>query len=265
MDLQELIARGRFLFSNAPERLGVFNLVNGRRTAADVARSLKRLVNNVHRDLKLLSDAGLIQARTGRDGHPTKVKGFTLYEKTPLARTVPATYFPGPTKSLREKPRPKKPKPKSHGRQLQSLPIPTETEILDICQKGEDQIYEFKAAGADVRKITKEIAAMLNTRQGGMVFYGVDDTGKIHGTDVTRQKFDQPLQNSVKNSISPAAIITLSSVSVMGTEVLVVVVPPWNRSDVYQFDERILIRKGTNAFAAKTEEMRKLFLGEPIV
>ena len=265
MDLQELITRGRFIFSKAPERLGVFNLVNGRRTAADVAQSLKRHVNNVHRDLKLLSNAGLIQARAGRDGQPLKVNGFTIYEKSPLAKTVPATYFQGPTKSLKEKPRPKKPKPRLQGRPLQSLPIPTETEILDICRKGEDQTYEFKAAGTDVRKITKEIAAMLNTKQGGIVLYGVDDAGKIQGTDVTRQKFDQPLQNSVKNSISPAATITLSSVSVMGTEILVIVVPPWNGSDVYQFDEKILIRKGTNAFAAKTEEMRKLFLGEPVV
>ncbi len=265
MDLQELITRGRFVFSKAPERRGVFDLVNGRRTAADVAESLKRHVNNVHRDLKLLSNAGLIQVRTGKDGQPVKVKGFTIYEKTPLAMTVPATYFHRPTRSLREKPRPKKPRAKLRGSRLQPLPIPTDTEILDICQNGEDQTHEFKAAGTDVRKITKEIAAMLNTKQGGMVLYGVDDVGKIHGTDVTRQKFDQPLQNSVKNSVSPAATITLSSVSAMGAEVLVIVVPPWNFSDVYQFDERILIRKGTNAFAAKTEEMRKLFLGEPIV
>ncbi len=265
MDLQELITRGRFVFSKAPERVGVFNLVNGRRTAADVARSLNRHVNNVHRDLKLLSNAGLIQERAGRDGKPLRVKGFTIYEKAPLAQAVPATYFRVPPKSLREEPRAKRLKPKAQGMRLPPLPIPTENEVLDICRKGEDQTYEFKAAGTDVRKITKEIAAMLNTKQGGMVFYGVDDAGKIHGTDMTRQKFDQPLQNSVKNSISPASVITLSSVTVMGTEILVIVVPPWNRSDVYQFDEKIMIRKGTNAFAARTEEMRKLFLGEPIV
>jgi predicted HTH transcriptional regulator len=90
------------------------------------------------------------------------------------------------------------------------------------------------------------------------VFYGIDDNGKITGTDVSRQKLDQPLQNSIKNSISPAATVTLKAVSVMGTEVLVIVVPPWNRSDVYQFDERVLIRKGANAFGARPEELKKL-------
>jgi predicted HTH transcriptional regulator len=116
-----------------------------------------------------------------------------------------------------------------------------------------------------VRKIIREIAAMLNTKQGGIVLYGVDDDGKIHGSDVTRQKLDQPLQNSLKNSISPAATITLKAVPVMGAEILVILVPPWNRSDVYQFDEKVLIRKGTNVFAAKIEELRKLFRGEPVI
>lgn len=133
---------------------------------------------------------------------------------------------------------------------------------MDMCKSGEDQILEFKAAGTDVRKITKEIGAMLHTRLGGIILYGVDDDGTIHGTDVTRQKLDQPLQNSIKNSIAPAAVVALKSVSVLGTEVLVVIVPPWNRKDVYQFDERVFLRKGTNVFTAKPEELRKLHRGE---
>ena len=145
------------------------------------------------------------------------------------------------------------------------MPVPTETEILDICKKGEDQVYEFKSAGTDVRKITKELAAMLNTRQGGIILYGVEDDGTIQGADVTRQKFDQPLQNSVKNSIAPAATVALKAVSVLGVEVLVVIIPPWNHRDVYQFDEKVLIRKSTNVFAAKPEELRKLHRGEYVI
>jgi predicted HTH transcriptional regulator len=137
--------------------------------------------------------------------------------------------------------------------------------MLDICRGGEDQLYEFKAAGTEVRKLAREISAMLNTKQGGIVFYGIDDQGKIQGTDVTKQVLDQPLQNSIKNSISPAATIALKSLSVLGTEVLVLVVPPWNRSDVYQFDEKVLIRKGTNVFGVRPEELKKLHRGIPVV
>jgi predicted HTH transcriptional regulator len=145
------------------------------------------------------------------------------------------------------------------------LVLPSETEILDACKTGEDQHLEFKAAGTDVRKVTREIAAMLNTREGGIVFYGVDDDGTIVGSDVTRQKFDQPLQNSIKNSISPAATVTLRAVKVLGSELLAILVPPWNRTDVYQFDEKVLLRKGTNVFAAKPEELKKLHKGDYVV
>lgn len=134
-----------------------------------------------------------------------------------------------------------------------------------MCRSGEDQTVEFKAAGTEVRKITKEIAAMLHTRLGGIILYGVDDDGTIHGSDMTRQRLDQPLQNSIKNSIAPAAVVGLKSVSVLGAEVVVVIVPPWNRRDVYQFDEKVYLRKGTNVFAAKPEELRKLHRGEHVI
>ncbi len=106
---------------------------------------------------------------------------------------------------------------------------------------------------------------MLHTRLGGIILYGVDDDGTIHGSDMTRQRLDQPLQNSIKNSIAPAAVVGLKSVSVLGAEVVVVIVPPWNRRDVYQFDEKVYLRKGTNVFAAKPEELRKLHRGEHVI
>lgn len=263
MDLQELISRGRFIFSGAPQRLKLFVLVDGRRTAQEMARRLRdRHINNIHRDLRALRDVELIQERT-KDGVVLRKNGFTLYEKTPLARAVPVSYFSGPrgakkTKlpSAPAKDKSKRPKP---------LPLPSETEVLDLCKKGEDQTLEFKSAGTDIRKMTREIAAMLNTREGGLVLYGVDDDGTIQGSDVSRQKFDQPLQNSVKNSIAPAVTVALKVVNVLGSELLVVIVPPWNRKDVYQFDDRVLIRKGTNTFAAKPEELRKLHQGKYVI
>jgi len=265
MDLQELITRGRFLFAKAPERLAVFNQVNGKRSAQDIARNLKRLVENVHRDLTLLSNSELIRLRIDPKELLTRTKGLTVYEKSPLARTVPTHYFRTLSKFVKGQTERKLPTQRAHPKRPRALPVPTETEILDTCSDGEDQLFEFKSAGTDVRKITREIAAMLNTKQGGIVFYGVDDEGTIQGSDVSRQQLDQPLQNSVKHSISPAATITLKSVSVMGAEVLVVIVPPWNRKDVYQFDERVLIRKGTNVFGAKPEELRRLHKGEWVV
>lgn len=268
MDLQELIKRGRFIFSKASERLKVFELVNGKGNTKQIARATNRHVNNIRRDLQRLHDGGLIQPKIGKDGKALRVDGFPVYEKVNLARAVPLTYFRGPARLFSSSPAPqpatgaakptktKKPRP---------LPVPNEKEILDICRHGEDQIYEFKGQGTDVRKLTREIGAMLNTRQGGMIFYGIDDAGTIQGTDIPRQKLDQPLQNSLKDTISPAATIKLHSVSVIGHEVLLIIVPPWNKKDVYQYDGRVHLRKGTNVFVAKPEESRRLHKGEYVI
>lgn len=268
MDLQELITRGRFLFARATERLKVFELVNGKQTAEGIGKKVRRRPNHVYRDLKTLEDAGLIQPKLDRNGAVTKIDGWTVYEKVPLARTVPITYFRGAAKPVATRPSSRSKAPtasKSSIRKPSPLKVPSETEILDICTKGEDQLYEFKGQGADIKKITREVAAMLNTRQGGQVFYGVDDDGIIQGTDIKRQDFDQRLQNSVKNTIQPAATVRIHQVSVMGFDILVIAIPPWNRKDVYELDGRVHIRIGTNVFIARPEQTKKLHRGEYVI
>ena len=269
LNLQELITRGRFVFSAAPGRLEVFKLVNGKKNTQEIARATERHVNSIRRDLTKLSEVDLIAQKRNADGEAIKKAGFPVYEKLPLARAIPIHYFKGPaalpiTSSDVNVPANKTGK-QATGRGVQVLTLPTEREILDIARHGEDQLYEFKSQGTDVTKITKEVAAMLNTRRGGMIFYGIDDDGTIQGTDVSRQKLDQPLQNSVRNRISPSATISLRATKILGTEILVVIVPPWNRKDVYQCDEKVRLRKGTNIFAASADELQKLHRGEYVV
>ena len=246
----------------APSRLAVFEAVDGRRTAEEIARSLARHVNNVRRDLAVLRDAGLVHQRMNAGIEVTR-DGYPIYEKVALARTVSLKYF-GP---VGQRPEVADAANKSWRapRKDNSLPVPDENAILEVARHGEDQLYEFKMPGVEAGKLSREICAMLNTSRGGIVFYGIDDAGTIVGSDMSRQQFDQLIQNSIKNTISPAAVVGLHSVSVMGSEVLVVVVPPWNRKDVYQHGEKVLVRKGTNVFAAKPEELKKLYAGQSVI
>jgi len=144
------------------------------------------------------------------------------------------------------------------------LPIPSEDEILDICKKGEDQIHEFKAEGTEIQKLTKEIAAFANTRRGGLIFYGVEDDGTITGTDKRRQEVDQPLQNSIRNTISPSLMIDIIEKDVSEHRIILVRIPAWNRQDVFHYEGRVYLRHGTNGFVAKPEESKKLHKGIPI-
>jgi len=80
MDLQELISRARFIFAGASERLRVYELVDGRRTAKDLAKVTKRHINNIHRDLRRLADIGLIEERTN-DGESVEKDGLPFMRK----------------------------------------------------------------------------------------------------------------------------------------------------------------------------------------
>lgn len=267
--LQELIARGRFAFVDAPARLEAFTLVDGKRNTKEIASKASRHVNSVRRDLTTLDDVGLIAPKLLADGKPLTKGGFPVYEKVPLARAIPIRYFTAPaaTASGGQPDRPGRARSNGTRRSKASrtLVVPTENEILAIANAGEDQVHEFKGQGVDVQKVTREVAGMLNTARGGLVLYGIEDDGTISGTDMSRQKFDQRLENSLRNTVSPAATIALRSVKVIGTEVLVVVVPPWNKRDVYQLDGRVHLRKGTNVFVARPEEVKLLHQGKAVV
>ncbi len=252
--------------ANAPERLKIFEAVNGRRNTVEIAKIVKRHINNTRRDLTRLSDAGLIQPLIEK-GEPVKKNGFPVFEKVPLARTIPLRYFSTPngipTKSGESRVSSGN-LSKGNSRVPKPLSIPTEEEILQIANAGEDQFYEFKGQGTDTQKITREVAAMLNTHQGGIIFYGIDDDGVIEGSEIPQQKLDQPLQNSIRNAISPSATIKLKTVQVMGSNIIVILVPPWNKKNIYQYNEKVLIRKGSNVFAAKPDELRQLHSGKYI-
>jgi len=265
MDLQELIFRGRFLFSNAPKRLGVFKFVNGRRNSKEIATSCGRGHNSTLNDLKMMNDYGLIQPKTN-NGDIVKKNGCIIYEKVPLLKYIPLSYFESGSKGKTKTFKKQKIQKDARHQGISVLPIPSETEILDICRHGEDQIYEFKEPGVATEKITKEIAAFLHTKRGGLLFYGVTDDGSIIGTDKTRQDFDQSVQNSIRNTISPQPNIDIIEKDVLGQTIIIIRIPPWNKN-LYQYtkDNRYYIRRGGNVFALKPEEISKLGKGEHVV
>ena len=261
--LQELIARGRFLFSGAEKRLRVFTLINGKLTTKEIARQVGKSQTNTLSDIKKLCNLDLVKERTDASGKTIKKDGATIFEKTPLAKEIPITYFKGVAKQTAPKKEATAKKAKKHS--TSKISTPTENEILDICKDGENQLYEFKASGTRIDKITKEIAAFLHTKYGGIIFYGVDDDGSIQGSDTKRQVFDQPLQNSVRNSIAPSPSIELKEKIVMGYPVLLIIIRPWDKKSIYQYSEKYYIRKGTNTFVLKPEEMKKLHDGKYVV
>ena len=264
MQIQELISRGRFIFSGAPRRLEVFGLINGKRSSKEIAKRTGRTLSSVLQDIQKMRDMGLIQPKTNAGGNPLRKDGGTLYEKVPLMRHVPTSYFQGTNKLPKSV---KEVSKKTKRYTLRPLSIPSMTGILDICKNGENQLYEFKDPRVEIPKITKEIAAFLHTKNGGLLFYGIDDDGSIVGSDLRRQDFDQSLQNSIRNTISPQPNVEIKEKEVLGHKVIIVVIPPWDRKSLYQYkkDGRYYIRKGSNVFVATPNELKKLGKGKIVV
>jgi predicted HTH transcriptional regulator len=182
-----------------------------------------------------------------------------VFEKVPLARHIPLSHFRGPVATPKATKHSSSTKPGRRARRAAPLAVPAEKELLAICSSGEDHHYEFKAPGVEPAKISKEIAAFLHTREGGIILYGVADNGHVTGSDLRRQDFDQRIQNSVRSSIQPAPHIQVRSARILGTEIIVIVVPPWDRKTVYYYDGRVYVRRGTNAFQARPDEIRRLY------
>jgi len=215
-------------------------------------------------DLKKLKDFELIIEKSDKEGNVKKKKKSVIYDKHPLAKQVSLSYFRdvSDTKQITKKKLSKKIKESL----ITPVHTPSEKEILDICSNGEDQLYEFKEPGVETHKITKEIAAFLHTKFGGIIFYGIDDDGAVIGCDLKRQDFDQSIQCSINDSIFPQPVVKISSENVLGAKILLVTIPPWNRDDIYKYkDNRYYIRKGTTIVSVQPHEIQKLSRGEYIL
>ncbi|TSC57220.1 MAG: hypothetical protein Greene041679_381 [Parcubacteria group bacterium Greene0416_79] len=261
MELQELVARARILFQGAPKRAQVFELVNGKKSAKEIARRSRKSLSATLQDLQKMRDMDLVIAKKNDSGILLKRDNSVVYEKHPLLKHLSKSYFEDPTQI----PQPKKNRTSSKRALITSLKIPSEQETLDICRSGEDQLYEFKSAGTDARTISKEVGAFANTKMGGVLFYGVQDDGSIENADVKRQVFDQRTQNSIRNTISPAISVKIVEKDVLGHKIFLIIVPAWNRKNVYQYENRVYLRQGTNVFIAKPEEIRRLHSGKSVV
>jgi DNA-binding transcriptional ArsR family regulator len=261
--LQEMISRGRFIFSRAPRRFEVFKLINGKLNTKEIAKKVGRSHSSVLQDMEKLRDFGLISEKRDKEGKIVKKEKCIVYEKAPLVKHINYSYFQDIANTVALSKRNgvskkgKTPAPRK-------IHMPTENEILDICRHGEDQLYEFKSPGTATHKIAKEVAAFVHTKNGGIIFYGIDDDGGIIGSDLRFQEFDQKIQNSIRNTISPQPKIKIKRRVVMGSGILLIAIPPWDRKTIFQYtkDERYYVRKGTNIFALKPEEIKKLSKGE---
>ncbi len=131
--------------------------------------------------------------------------------------------------------------------------------LHEALSSGESEYVEFKREAEDTRSLLKDIAAFANTN-GGTVFVGITDDRSVVGIPLSarqdRNKFEQRLLNSIRDSIRPAPPVEVHFEEVNGRTVAKIFVPPGDQ--LYSLDGRFYVRRGVESVHLVDDEIREL-------
>lgn len=130
-------------------------------------------------------------------------------------------------------------------------------DIKALARSGEGYNVDFKLrVPAKVRELSVEVCAFANS-EGGYVLIGIDDNGRIVGTEIDNPK-RSAIQDTIRD-ISPMLKVDIYQVEVNGKAVWVLDVPS-GKDRPYVLSGSIYVRESANSQKLTTaEEMRSFF------
>ena len=137
--------------------------------------------------------------------------------------------------------------------------------MLEMRLQAEKPNYDFKVQlPAESHKIAKEMCALANHTNGGLILVGVDDNGNLRG--VLRSELDEMQRRVIDigtRECKPSPKIECFPFDIsseMEKCVLVIHISEIEQKPCMT-NEKVYIRVGTMARAANSEEIRRLLLG----
>lgn len=111
-----------------------------------------------------------------------------------------------------------------------------DTESLrHLIDSGESETLEFKRSLAEREAGARTICAMLNSPQGGIVVFGVNNDGSIRGVEVGEQTHDR-IQGEISR-IDPPIVPNLTTIPISESRAVLVLSVPGN-TEVFRFNGR---------------------------
>lgn len=132
--------------------------------------------------------------------------------------------------------------------------------VSDALKRGEGEEIEFKQDSPDRRALVRAVAAFANT-DGGTIFVGIDDTGRVEGLGVKtleeKDRWRQALLNSIREAIRPAPVVYLDFEEVGGALIAKLFVP---RGDdpLYSRGGVVYVRKDAETVPAESPEIIRI-------
>ena len=132
----------------------------------------------------------------------------------------------------------------------------TVSELHEIISRGEDSKTQFKRQFNSIDALTVEIAAMLNS-DGGQIFVGVSDSGKIIGVEDVH-KLNQWISNACSQKMEPPASVITENLRINDKLVVVISVPLGTDKPYAVNKTEFWIKVGADKRRATREELRRL-------
>ena len=126
--------------------------------------------------------------------------------------------------------------------------------VFELLSEGEDQWIEFKEKVT--RELAEEIVAFANT-EGGKIFLGVTDEGKIVGLEDIKQA-EHYVINVARNNCDPPISPKIKKYKIQEKEILVINIPE-DPFKPHMANGRFYIRVGSTKRLASPEEVFSLF------
>jgi len=132
-------------------------------------------------------------------------------------------------------------------------------ELLELVQKGESSLVQFKETINHVNQLSQEFSALANT-EGGIVLIGIADTGEIKGLSAEQiHKFNQWISNVASQNMKPPVSPLTEIVTVGEKNVLVVKIPSGYAKPYYTNEGVAWVKMGADKRIAPPEEILRLF------
>lgn len=135
--------------------------------------------------------------------------------------------------------------------------------LIEMKLSGEQERYDFKEILPESRKIFHLACAMANQPAGGVMLFGIDDSGNIKG--LLRSELDEVklrITNTISRNCLPCPMLNLvdfDDPSDPNKCVLAVHIQEMEHKPCMA-DEKVYIRVGSESRPAKSEEIRRLLL-----
>ncbi|MBV9109469.1 MAG: putative DNA binding domain-containing protein [Gemmatimonadetes bacterium] len=130
-------------------------------------------------------------------------------------------------------------------------------EIRAVVAGGESDQVEFKRSTGLRAEGARTVCAMLNTR-GGFVLFGVEDSGKVCGQEVTAGTLEDIARELAK--IQPRPLVAPEVVPIDERRSIIVLRVPESRDAVHTFDGRAFVRVGATTSLMGPEQHRQRVL-----